>query len=420
MAREHIITGIDIGSRYIYTVITAFNPDAPVPKVIGVGKVASEGIRKGLVTNISEAASAVLRSVEEAERYAGVSASRAFVSVGGSHIVSQQSRGTIAVSRADGEISENDVARVIEEASAVAFPANREILHNIPSEFIVDGQGGLRDRDVVGMNGIRLEANTLMIGGSTPHLRNLERVLSENNIDYQGFVLSPLAASKSVLSRQQKEVGVLCLDMGAGTTNLAVHENGQLIYANVLPIGGDNITNDLAIGLRVQIETAEILKREFGMATSGEISKGETIDLSQLNPNEEGKVSRKDVVTIMEARLNEIFDMVNKELRGIGREAYLPGGVVLVGGCTKIPRIVDLCRQKLRLPTQIGFPRDVEGVVASMDDPSYATVIGLVFWGIEESGYKTGGGGKGISMPSSGIAKSMLSKLGKLTRSLLP
>src|SRR3990167_6059015 len=166
MAREHIITGIDIGSRYIYTVITAFNPDAPVPKVIGVGKVASEGIRKGLVTNISEAASAVLRSVQEAERYAGVSASSAFVSVGGSHIVSQQSKGSIAVSRAEGEISEND-------------------------------------------------------------------------IDYQGFVLSPLAASKAVLSRQQREVGVLCLDMGAGTTNLAVHENGRLIYANVLPIGGD-------------------------------------------------------------------------------------------------------------------------------------------------------------------------------------
>ncbi|MEX2145095.1 MAG: cell division protein FtsA [Candidatus Spechtbacterales bacterium] len=417
MAREHIITGIDIGSRYIYTVIAAFNPDTPIPKVIGVGKASSEGIRKGLITNIEEASAAVLKSVEEAERYAGTSAANVFVSVGGSHIVSQHSRGTIAVSRADGEISENDLSRVIEEASTVAFPANREMLHNIPNEFIVDGQGGLRDRDVVGMSGIRLEANTLIIGGSTPHIRNLERILSENSIDYQGFVLSPIAASKAVLSRQQREVGVLCLDMGAGTTNLAVYEDGRLIHTNVLPVGGDNITNDLAIGLRVQIETAEIIKREFGMAMSGEVSKADVIDLSQLNPNETGKISRKDAASIMEARLNEIFDMVNKDLRGIDREAYLPGGVVLVGGGTKIPRVVDLCRHKLRLPTQIGFPRDVEGVAASMDDPAYATVMGLVFWGIEESGYAPA---KGMKLPNAGFLQGIFGKLGKWVRTLLP
>ncbi|MDX1608352.1 MAG: cell division protein FtsA [Candidatus Spechtbacterales bacterium] len=385
MAKEHIITGIDIGSRYIYTVVASVSGDTPLPKVIGIGRSRSAGIRKGMIIDPEGASGAIKASVKEAEKASGEAIKEAFISIGGDHIESMPSRGVVAISRADGEITDDDVERVRTAAATVTLPQNREILHNIPKEYIVDKEEGLRD--VVGMRGLRLEANTLIVAGSTAHIKNLTRCVNEADVDVDGFVLAPIAAAQAVLSNRQKELGVLCLDIGAGTTNMSVFEEGNLIHANTIPLGGDNITNDLAIGLRINVDVAERIKREYGMALVSEASKGNAIDLSQYDPNEKDTVSRKELIEIMEARLYEIFELVNKELREIGKEAFLPGGVVLTGGCAKIPHIVDMCKMKLRLPVQIGFPRDVDTISASIDDPSYATSLGLIFYGFEEGEY---------------------------------
>ncbi|MEX0877238.1 MAG: cell division protein FtsA [Candidatus Spechtbacterales bacterium] len=414
MAREHIICGIDIGSRYIYTVIASFSNDVPLPQIMGMGRARSAGIRKGMISDSEDAIVSISKSVKEAEKMAGVSIGSAYVSIGGNHITSMPSRGVVAVSRADGEISGEDVERVKTAAATVTLPQNREILHNIPREFILDNESGLRD--VNGMKGLRLEADTLIIAGSTAHIKNITKCVNDAGVDVDGFVLAPIAAAEAVLSKRQKDLGVLCLNIGAGTTELAVFEEGNLIYANILPLGGDNITNDLAIGLRINVDVAERLKREYGMALASEIPKRDTIDLSQYDPNETEAVNRKAVVEIIEARLFEIFDMVNKELSSIGKEAFLPGGVVLTGGSAKIPHIVESCKMKLRLPVQIGFPRDVEGVTTSMDDPSYAAVLGLIFHGYEEGEYTA----RSFSGPGTASFARAGSKVKKWMRSLLP
>jgi len=411
--RDNYITGIDIGSHYITTIIASFNSNLDTPQIIGIGRVRSHGIRKGIIIDLEDATASVGKSLQQAQQKAGVSVSSACVSISGAHITATPSKGVAAVSRADGQISYDDVERVITAASTIALPANQEILHNLPHEFIIDGEGGLRD--VVGMSGLRLEANTLILYGSSAHLKTLDKCIESNDVEIDGYVISPLAASRAVLSKRQKELGVASVDIGGGTTDLAVYEEGNLIYSSVLPIGGDNITNDLAIGLRVGVDTAERIKREYGLARVSDLSqKRDVIDLSQFGFNEKEIIFRKDVIEIMEARLNEIFDLVNADLKKIGKDAYLPAGVVLVGGSAKIPHITDLCRDKLRLATQIGFPHEVEGVVGSVDDPSFATALGIIFWCMEENGYD------GFSFKNASPISSSINSMKKWFRSLLP
>ncbi|MDP4010262.1 MAG: cell division protein FtsA [Candidatus Spechtbacteria bacterium] len=414
MAREQIICGIDIGSRYIYTVAASFSSETPLPQILGIGRVRSAGIRRGMILDSEDASRSIVKSIEEAQRTAGISIGSAYVSIGGNHIESMPSRGVVAVSRADGEISGDDIERVKTIAATVTLPHNREILHNITREFILDGKDSLRD--VLGMKALKLEANTLIIAGSTAHLRNITKCVNDANVDVDGFVLAPIAAAEAVLSKRQKEIGVLSLDIGAGTTDLAVFEEGNLVHTNILPFGGDNITQDLAIGLRVDVDVAERIKRDYGMALVSEVSKRDMIDLSQYDPNEKETVSRKTVIEIMEARIFEILDKVNKELRSIGKEAFLPAGVVLTGGSAKIPHIVDACKMKLRLPVQIGFPKDVEGIAASIDDPAYATALGLIFHGYDEGGYTV----NSFSMPGLPSFGKASGKMKKWMRTLLP
>jgi cell division protein FtsA len=416
MARERIVVGIDVGTHYVYTVVGVANPDTPLPQIIGMGRSRAYGIRRGMIIDMDDATSAIRKSVKEAEQASGVSISSAFVSIGGNHIISMPSRGVVAVSRADQQISEDDVVRVITAAKTVALPPNREILHAIPMDYIIDGESG--HRDVVGMSGLRLEANALIVGGSSGHLRNLTRAIADAGVTAEGFVLSALAASHAVLSKRQKELGVLCLDIGGGTTDMAVFEEGNLVYTNVIPLGGDSITSDLAIGLRTTIETAERVKREYGMALAAEAQKRDVIELAKFDPKERDSVMRRDVADIMEARLNEILELVNKDLRRIGKEALLPGGVVLVGGTAKVPHLVELTKSKLRLPAQVGFPRDVEGIVGSVDDPSFAAALGLVFWGLEQQG--GGSFGARVTMPRMGDFSGSVSKMQKWARAFLP
>jgi len=380
---NNIIVGIDIGSHSIYTVVARKKEDF-LPQVIGVGFSKSVGIRRGVVVDVGEAQSSIAESVRIAERVSGIKIDKAMVSIGGNHVSAVLSRGVIAVSRADGEISSDDIDRVISAAQTFSLPNNREILHVIPREFIIDGEGGINDP--LGMKGVRLEVNSFIISGAAPYIKNLVRVINDVGIEVENIVLDTLASSKAVLTKRQKELGVVCLDIGGGTCGVTVYEEGDLLQTSVVPLGGMHITNDLAIGLRIPVEAAESIKLEYGGAVTSEIGKRDIIDLSYIDNMEKGTISRREVCEIMEARLSEILDLCNKELKKIGKDAFLPGGVMLVGGCSKIPHIVDLAKQRMRLPAQIGFPREMEGIVERVDDPAYATALGLVFWGMEDRG----------------------------------
>lgn len=382
MAKSEIIVGIDIGSANVRTVIVQIFPEEELPRVVGVGIAESDGIRKGMIVDLDEAIKSVNESVEKAERNAGISVDSAIASIGGNHISSQSSKGVIAIGRADGEVTEDDIERVIGAAQAISVPANKEIIHIIPKNYSLDDQKNIKDP--LGMNGVRLEVDAMIIEGSTPVIKNLSKSIEQAGIEIEEFVLAPLAAARATLSKRQKELGVVLVDIGGGTTSLAVYEENDLLHTSILPVGGAHITNDLAIGLRTSVDVAEKVKIEFGNALPREINKKEDINLAEIDPNEEGTVSRHHIAEIIEARLEEIFNMVNKELKVISRDKLLPGGVVLTGGTAKMPGAVDLAKNILGLPAQTGFPVRLGGLIDKVDEPSFVTAVGLILWGMEE------------------------------------
>lgn len=390
MSRNDIIVGVDMGSSNIRTVIAQIFPEEELPRIIGVGVAEAMGIRKGVIVDLEEALISLRESKEKAEMNCGLKVDHAIVSLGGSQVTSQNSKGVVAIGRADGEVTEDDVLRVINAAQAISVPPNKEIVHVIARNYSLDDQKNIKDP--LGMNGVRLEADTLIIEGSTPFIRNLAKCFQQADIEMDDFVLAPLAASKAVLSKRQKELGVILIDIGGGTTSLAIFEENDLLHTTILPIGGNNITNDIAIGLRTSIEVAEKVKLEYGSALPSEVSKKEDINLAEIDANEEGLVSRHHVAEIIEARLEEIFSMVNKELKIIGRDKLLPAGVILTGGTAKISGSVDLAKNVLALPVQTGFPLPMGGLVDKIDDPAFATVAGLIFWGLENFAARKGMG----------------------------
>lgn len=395
MASRDIIVGIDIGSSSVRTVITRVFPEEEKPRIIGVGFANSTGVRKGVITDLEEATKSINESVEQAERTSGVAVSQALVSIGGNHITSQHSKGVVAVGRADGEVAEDDIERVINAAQAISIPANKEIIHIIPENYTLDDSKNIKDP--LHMNGVRLEVDAMIVEGSTPFIRNLTKCFDQAGIEISDFVLAPLAAAKATLTKRQRELGVVLVDIGGGTTSLAVFEENNLIHTNILPIGGNHITNDIAIGLRTSIDVAERVKLEYGNALPREIGKKEEINLAEIDANEEGIVSRYHVAEIIEARLEEILILANKELRAIGREKLLPAGVVLTGGTAKIPGIVDLAKSTLGLPAQTGFPMQLGGLIDKVDEPTFVTVIGLILWGLENEN-RSGGSTLGTKL----------------------
>jgi cell division protein FtsA len=390
MSKGDIVVGIDIGSSNVRTVIVQSFETEELPRVIGVGVAPSAGLRKGMIVDLEEAVRAVNESVENAERSSGVAVNSAVISMGGNHINSQSSKGVIAVGRADGEVTEDDIARVINAAQAISVPPNKEIIHIIPKNYSLDDQKGIKDP--LGMNGVRLEVDATIIEGSTPVIKNLTKCIEQAGIRIDDFVLAPLAAAKACLSKRQKELGVILVDIGGGTTSVVVYEENDLLHTAILPIGGSHITNDIAIGLRTSIDVAERVKIEYGNAFPSEIGKKEDINLSEIDSQEEGIVSRYHVAEIIEARLEEIFSMVNKELKTIGRDKLLPAGIVLTGGTAKLPGAVDLAKNILGLPAQTGFPIPLGGLVDKVDEPSFVTAVGLVLWGLEGVSANKGGG----------------------------
>lgn len=383
VARAEVAVGIDVGTTTV-RVLVASLPRGPEekPQIVGVGVAPSSGMQRGVVTDIEETIRSVGSALDAAERMGGVPIDRAWVSMGGAHISSLNSRGVIAVSRADGEISEDDIARVIGAAQAISLPSNREILHVVPQHFVVDGQAGITDPR--GMTGVRLEVDTHIVEGSAPFIRNLSKCVYQAGVTIQGLVFAPLAAERAVLSRRQKELGVALVDLGGGTTSLAVYEENRLLHTATIPVGGMHITNDIAIGLRSSIDVAERIKVDFGSALPDDLKKTQEINLQKIDAREEDiTVSRKEVAAIIEARLSEILSLVNRQLRSIDRSGLLPAGIVLTGGGAKLHGVVELAKKELRLPAQIGFPQEFSSVVEQVDDPSFAVVTGLLHTHVE-------------------------------------
>lgn len=377
MAKGHYSVGLDIGSATIRAVIAQEMPDEEPLRVIGIGTAPSEGIRRGAVVNAEAVAKSCNVALEQAERMAGHPAESVVASVSGTEISCQTALGVIAVGRADGEVTYDDMTRVLEEVEArLTMPLNREIIHVIPKDYRLDDQKNIKDP--LGMRGVRLEMNALVVSDSTAHLKNIGRSLEQAGTNADSFVVEPLASAEAVLHEKQRELGTVLINIGGSTTSLAVFEDGDLLHLAVLPVGGAHVTNDIAIGLRTSIEVAEAVKLQYGTALPDEVGKKEEIDLGVIDSQEEGLVSRHHVAEIIEARLEEIFTFINTELKNIGREGLLPGGAVLTGGGALLPGVVDLAKRILRLPAQIGYPKPLGGILDEVDNPQFATVIGLL------------------------------------------
>jgi len=380
MPKGNYIFGLDIGTSNIKAVVGEILPNLPV-QIISVNISPSSGVRRDQVVDVEDTAESVQKNIEEIEEKIGERIPECICSIKGPHIKSVASRGVVAVSRANGEISDEDVERVIKAAEAVSLSSNKEIIHTIPKEFIVDKEREIKDPR--GMHGIRLEVECNVIFGSSHYINNLIKAVETSGVAVESLVFSTLAGATAVLSKRQKELGVLVLELSSGSTGICVFEEQTLLYCSVLPVGASHITNDIAIAFQLPIDLAEKLKIKYGAAESKNILNKEKIQLKELG-GEDKVISRKKLVEVIEARNLEILELVNKELKKIGRERLLPAGVVLIGGGAKLPGIEELVKAKLHLPCQIGFPKGVEGIVDKVDDPSFATAVGLLLWQLKE------------------------------------
>jgi cell division protein FtsA len=432
MNEGKIVVGIDVGTYKIVTVIAKVDEFV---NVLGVSEVKSAGIRKGQIVDIEEAVSAINASVEAAERMAGYSVSHVVASIGGSQIESINSRGVVAVANPQGEITPSDLDRVIDAAKAVSLPSTRDIIHVLPRNYIVDGQEGIKDP--IGMTGVRLEVDTHIISANAIAVRNLDKAFSTVGVDVDSFVFNGYASSLSILSETEKELGVILVDIGAGTTDISIYTEGSVSYSSVLAIGARHITNDLAIGLRISLESAEKIKLFLSQNDGKRIVKPEEpaeegkkrdaksadeIDLSHLNlPEELRKVSQKTLVDgIIRPRLNEIFTMIGMEIKKSGFGGQTPAGLVVTGGGAMTIGVKDSARRMLAMPVRIGMPNEMKGLIDEIQSPSYATVIGLARYGAA-----TGSSAKqsafGFSIPKvSGNSGKMVSKIINIIKSFIP
>lgn len=382
--RDEFITGLDIGSTAIRIAVgqpMMRNGGEESLHIVGAAEVPSEGVHKGIVTSIEDTVSCVSAALERAERMIGAPIEHVWLAISGSHILSQESKGVVAVSRSDGEITEEDVQRAIDASRTVATPINYEILHVLPKSFTVDGQSGIKDP--VGMTGVRLEVDAQIIQGVSSQIKNLTRSVYRTGVDIDDLVLGILSAGEAVLTRRQKELGVGVVNIGGSTTSLAVYEEGDVIHTAVLPIGSEHVTNDVAIGLRTSIDVAERVKIEYGTADAQPIHKKDMLNLADLGAEEAEEVSKRYVAEIIEARMQEILERVDQELKKIGRSRILPAGIMLTGGGAKLPGVVDVAKNTLQLPAALGYPLEVSSVTDKVNDLSFTTAIGLVQWGLK-------------------------------------
>ncbi len=381
---ENLICGIDIGSTKVATVVAIKSPEEEHIRVIGFNTTPSRGVKKGLIVDIDQVTAAVEESIEKAERMIGQKISNAFTCVGGPHISSLNSHGVVAITNPQGEISDEDVDRVVEAARAISLSTTRQIIDVSAREFIVDGQEGIKNP--IGMSGVRLEVDTHIITASLTNLKNVDRVLSDLGIDNKGFVFAGLASAEAVLTDTEKELGAVLVDIGGGKTDLCLYADGALSYSASIPIGAKHITNDVAVGLRVSLESAEKIKlflsRHLHWRRDAK-KKIEELNLNELNlPENIEDVSLKTVVDgIIGARLEEIYKLVGEEIEKSGFGQSVPSGLVVTGGGAHTVGIVELGRKVVGLPLRVGVPGGITGLVDEILDPQYATTVGLILHG---------------------------------------
>ena len=391
--------GLDIGTTTVRCVVGHRDEGSASPTIIGVGEAPNSGMRKGVVVNLVTTAQAVDKALEEAERVSGHQIDGATISINGTHVLGMSSKGVVAVGSRDHEINEEDLARVEDAATVVQLPANREILDVTPRGFSLDDQDNIRDP--IGMNGVRLEVDAYVITALTPNLKNLLKVAEMTKTGVHHSVPGGLAAAHAVLTDRQKENGVILIDIGGATTNLAVYDEGDLQHVAVLPVGGVNITNDLAVGLKVDLDIAEKVKLEHAVAVS-DARKSSEKKVTVKTDSQTYDFETDIIDDVVEARLEEIFEAVNDELKNIGRQAKLPGGAILTGGTAQIKGIENYAKETLQLAVKIGSAEGFGGVAENITQPQYATVAGLMLLDLENqnraNSQHSGDGGSGFSL----------------------
>lgn len=437
---KNIITALDVGSSKICTIIATVSDDSERPQVIGVYNHPSAGVKKGVIVNIDEATNAIAESVAAAERMAGITVSCVFASIGGSHITSINSKGVVAVSHE--EISEDDTFRAIENARTISIPPSREILHIIPREFIVDSQPGIKDP--VGMTGSRLEVNTHIISATTTALQNLVKCIQQNGLGVEDVVFAGWASSHAVLTETEKDLGVTLLDIGGGTTSISIFQEGAISYSGSIPLGGLSITSDIAIGLQVSLEDAEKIKAHISKiidtpekdssemvertAMERKADKGkekkekkereDMIDISKLGIEGKKEISLTMYQQIVEARMEEIFEMVSDQVSQAGFDVSMPAGVVITGGSSQLDEVSKIAQRTFGVPSRIGIPSGLVGMVEEISGPEFSVCQGLVKYAMSE-GVEPGGSTKGFSSVKS-TAGGIFGKITGWVKSLLP
>lgn len=372
---EPIIVGIDIGTTKICTLVAKIEGQGQL-RILGVGIEPSEGMRKGVVVDLAAASKSVARSIDKAERSAGLEVNSALVSLAGSNVSSVNSRGVVGVT--GRVIDQQDVARAVDAARAVAIPHNREVIHVIQRGFDIDGQSGIRAP--IGMHGYRLEVECHIITASAASVENLRQCVASAGVDVSQFVLNPLASAEVVVNETERQMGVVVCDIGGGTTDMAIYIDGDVWHTAVLSVGGNHITSDIAHGLRLPMAQAEEIKIQHGHADPRALETKEFFSVKPFGEQEAVQVSRQDLVHIINARVEEIFNLVVQEIKRSGYDGLLPAGMVLTGGCSALPGIRSVAASVLGVPVQTAKPESLFGMVDRLDSPAYSTSVGLLRW----------------------------------------
>ena len=380
MPKNGHIVGIDIGTKKVTVLIGALTDERKI-EVIGIGTADSQGLRKGVVVNLDATSDAIRKAQEEAELMAGFKINAAFIGISGAHIKSFNSRGVVAVSGKNRVISRDDIRRAIEQSKAVSIPPDREILHVIPQEYVVDEQDGIKDP--LGMNGIKLEVNVHIVTGAIMLVQNLRTCVERAGIQIEKIVLNQIATSEAVLTHDEMELGVGIIDIGAGTTEVAIFERGSLWYTSIIPLGGDNFTNDIAVGLRTAIPDAEKIKKKFGCVIAPAGEEQETVEVPSVSGRKPRVLSRQLLAEIIQPRAEEIFRLVDTDIKRMGYEKSLNSGLVLTGGTALLEGLEEVAEEIFDLPVRRGEPAGLGGLMDRVRTPEYSTAVGLLQYGRE-------------------------------------
>jgi len=408
---DDLVIGIDVGTHKICTIIGEVRPDDIF--VVGVGIEPSRGMKKGVVNDISALTNAISASVHKAEKGSGYQIQRAFVSVAGSHIASLNSRGVAGIMGQRG-VTLDDIDRAMDAARAIAIPHNREVLHVVPRSYALDGQD--RVRSPLGMHGFRLEVEAHIITASTTSVANLEKAVQDAGVMVDRFILNPLAAGDAILTREERESGVVVIDIGGGTTDLAIFIEGTVWHTAVIPVGGDHVTNDITYLTHIPFETAEAVKVQYGHANSSDIDKLEALVVEPFGEGMPTEISRYQMSQIIEARMEEIFELVHKEIKRSGYDGLLRAGAVITGGCSQLGGAKAVAGHALNMPVRLAKPERLTGMVDALRNPSYSTSVGLLRLGLEmDVAQPVTANGSG-SVPGLNIGQ----MLGNLFKRLLP